>query len=47
MVEPYYPAAEDALFRITYVLKDVPEYGLDKYYCILGIKQVEIKDVER
>lgn len=23
---------------ITYVLKDVPEYGLDKDYCIFGIK---------
>ena len=44
MCEPYYPAAEDALFRITYVLKDVPEYGLDKNYCILGIKQVKIVD---
>ena len=44
MCEPYYPAAEYALFRITYVLKDVPEYGLDKDYCILGIKQVKIVD---
>lgn len=26
------------VFRITYVLKDVPEYGLDKDYCIFGIK---------
>lgn len=25
------------LFKITYVLKNVPQYGLDKDYCILGI----------
>ena len=34
---------DDALYRITYVLKDVPQYGLDKDYCILGIKKLEIK----
>lgn len=28
------------VFRITYVLKDVPEYGLNKDYCILGIKEL-------
>ena len=28
------------VFRITYVLKDVPEYGLAKDYCILGIKEL-------
>ena len=28
------------VFKITYVLKDVPEYGLDKDYCILGIKKI-------
>ena len=31
------------VFQITYILKDVPEYGLDKDYCILGIKKLEIK----
>lgn len=31
------------LWQITYVLKDVPEYGLDKDYCILSIKKVEVK----
>lgn len=31
------------LFEITYILKDVPEYGLDKDYCILGIKKLEIR----
>lgn len=34
---------ENTLYRITYILKDVPEYGLDKDYCILGIKKVEIR----
>lgn len=29
------------VFRITYVLKDVPEYGLDKDYCIFGLKQMK------
>ena len=32
---------EKAVFRITYILKDVPEYGLDKDYCILSIKRLE------
>ena len=43
--EKYYPLPCETLFKITYVLKDVPEYGLDKDYCILGIKQVEIKEM--
>lgn len=30
-------------FLITYVFKDVPEYGLDKDYCILGIKKLEVR----
>ena len=34
---------DNTLYRITYVLKDVPEYGLDKDYCILGIKKLEVK----
>ena len=32
------------VYRITYVLKDVPEYGLDKDYCILGIKKLKIDE---
>lgn len=28
------------VFRITYVLKDVPEYGLADGYCIFGIKEL-------
>ena len=35
----------DDLYKITYVLKDVPQYGLDADYCILGIKRLEIKEV--
>ena len=29
------------VFRITYVLKDIPEYGLDKDYCIFGITEMK------
>lgn len=28
------------VYQIIYILKDVPEYGLDKDYCILGIKKI-------
>ena len=35
---------DDALYKITYILKDIPEYGLDKDYCILGIKKLNIKE---
>ena len=31
---------EKNLFEITYILKNVPEYGLDKDYCILGVKKI-------
>ena len=34
---------EDNIFKITYILKDVPEYGLDKDYCIFGIKKLYFK----
>jgi len=33
------------LYKITYVLKDVPQYGLDAEYCILGIKKLDLKEV--
>ena len=36
---------ENTLYRITYVLKDVDQYGLDKEYCILAIKKLDIKEV--
>lgn len=42
-VEPY--INENTLYRITYVLKDVEKYGLDKDYCILAIKKLDIKEV--
>ena len=32
------------VYIIVYVLKDVPEYGLDKDYCILGIKKLDTKN---
>lgn len=32
------------VFQITYILKGVPEYGLDKDYCILGIKKLKIDE---
>ena len=36
---------ENTLYRITYILKDVEKYGLDKDYCILAIKKLNIKEV--
>ena len=36
---------EKTLYRITYVLKDVEKYGLDKDYCILAIKKLDIKEI--
>lgn len=41
-IEPYID--RETLYKIIYILKNVPEYGLDKDYCILGIKKLEIKD---
>lgn len=29
------------IFKVTYILKDIPQYGLSPDYCILGIKEVE------
>lgn len=37
---------EDTLYRITYILKDVTEYGLDSDYCILGIKKVILEETK-
>lgn len=28
------------IFRINYILANVPQYGLDKDYCILGLKRL-------
>ena len=33
-------ALEQQIYKITYILKDVPEYGLDKDYCILSITRL-------
>ena len=41
-IEPYID--KNQLYRITYVLKNVEKYGLDKDYCILAIKKLEIKE---
>lgn len=30
----------ELVFRITYILRDVPQYGLDKEYCILAISRM-------
>ena len=30
----------DNIYQIVYILKDVEKYGLDKDYCILGIKRL-------
>lgn len=40
--EPYID--DNQLYIITYVLKDVEKYGLDKDYCILSIKKLNIKE---
>ena len=32
------------VYLITYVLKDIPQYGLDKDYCIFGIKRLVRED---
>lgn len=32
------------LYKITYVLKYVPQYGLDPNYCILGIKKLVFQE---
>lgn len=39
-----YKISPNDLYRIQYILKDVPQYGLDKDYCILGIKKLVFKE---
>ena len=41
-IEPYID--DNQLYRITYILKDCVYYGLDKGYCILSIKKLNIKE---
>ena len=31
------------IYIITYIFKNVTQYGLDKDYCILAIKKLEVK----
>ncbi len=40
MIQPVCYYDENTLYRITYVLKNVPQYGLNKDYCILGIEKL-------
>lgn len=39
----YFGHSKD-IYEIIYVLKGVVEYGLDKDYCILGIKKLKIEE---
>lgn len=32
---------ENNLFKITYVLKDIPEYGLNEKFCIFSLMKVK------
>ena len=41
-VEPYINA--NTLYRITHVLKDIDEGGLNEKYCVLAIKELIIKE---
>lgn len=38
----YFNHSKD-VYQIIYILKDVSEYGLDKEYCILAIKKLEVR----
>lgn len=43
MVNIWNNAHKNRVYQITYVLKDVPQYGLHKDYCIFGLKKLEAK----
>lgn len=34
-----YSKSNKYLYEITYILKNVPEYGLNEDYCILGLRR--------
>lgn len=36
----------DDFYEVTYILRNVPEYGLQDGFCILGIKKVEVSKSE-
>jgi ParB family chromosome partitioning protein len=38
------PNKERIVFRITYILENVSEYGLDDEYCVLALKRLVIKE---
>ena len=38
------PTSEYIIVEITYILKDIPKYGLDKDYCIFGFKILGVKN---
>lgn len=38
------PDKKRIVFRITYILENVSEYGLDDEYCILALKRLVIKE---
>lgn len=39
-----FPETNKHLFKIIYVLKNVPEYGLSNGYCIFGFRSVSIQN---
>lgn len=36
----------DVLFKIKYILRDIPDLGLPQGYCVLGIVRMEMKEYE-
>lgn len=38
-----YEIQDKDVYQITYILKDVKEYGLNEEYCILGIKKLTLE----
>ena len=43
IVEPTY-ILTDSLYKITYILRDCPQYGLQEGYAIMSVKKVELID---
>ncbi len=44
-IEPgYYLPIDNNLWKITYILRNVPEHGLEKDYCILALKRVVVEE---
>mgnify|MGYP003294106496 CR=1 FL=1 len=36
-----FPAHTDEIYRIKYILRNKPQYGLQEGYCILGIERLK------